>query len=83
MDLVINPHLTTTNVVVQRQIVRDNISRINNFKASDEFKKMFYPLRKNVEKALSTQKSYLNDLNKKLKENSQFDLPIEFNGQRK
>lgn len=62
----INTHLRTTNVYVQRQIIRDNISRLRNFMLSRVFQILPYPMRKEYKHHLKMQKALLNHVNKKI-----------------
>lgn len=73
---VIATHLKTSNVYVQRQIIRDNIARIKNHRSSSEFIKSPYLYRREVLKVLDSQISILTFIDKKIKSFEQQQLNL-------
>ena len=59
-------HLTTTNIYVQRQIVRDNIARCKNFKSDPNYQKLPWDLRRDTQKRMDAQVVLVVKLDKKI-----------------
>lgn len=72
----IKSHLTTSNVYVQRQIVRDNIARLSNFKHSKYYLMLDFPRRKYVEDMLFTLTALVVKFDKKIREMEQLSFPF-------
>ena len=61
----------TSNIYVQRQIVRDNKARLNNYIASQEYSNLPMALKDDLQKLLDAQSvlaCHLNDLIRKVEE---------------
>jgi hypothetical protein len=50
--LVLRSHLQTTNIYVQRQIIRDNIAQLRNLMYKEDFKSLHYLKRKELNQTL-------------------------------
>lgn len=72
----INTHLRTSNIYVQRQIVRDNINRLSNFKHSKDYLLLDFTRRKYIEDMLFAQTSLVVKLDKKIREIEQLSFPF-------
>ena len=72
----INTHLRTSNIYVQRQIVRDNIARIKNFKDSKNWLALSFQQRSYYKKMLFAQTNLVVKLNKKIREIEQLSFPF-------
>lgn len=72
----INTHLRTSNIYVQRQIVRDNISRLSNFKHSKNYLLLDFSKRKYVEDMLFAQTNLVVKLDKKIRDFEQLSFPF-------
>jgi len=76
MQNLINSHLKTSNIYVQRQIIRDNIARLKNHMAHPDFSKLIYQHRREYKKSLDSQTSLLKKLDKKIKVTEQTSFPF-------
>lgn len=72
----INTHLRTSNMYVQRQIVRDNIARLSNFKHSKYYLLLDFPRRKFIEDMLFAQTNLVVKLDKKIRDFEQLSFPF-------
>ena len=72
----INTHLRTSNIYVQRQIVRDNISRLSNFKHSKDYLLLDFTRKKYIDDMLFAQTSLVVKLDKKIRQMEQLSFPF-------
>lgn len=72
----IKSHLTTSNVYVQRLIVRDNISKLSNFKHSKYYLLLDFTKRKEIEDLLFSLTSLVVKLDKKIRDMEQLSFPF-------
>lgn len=72
----VKSHLTTSNVYVQRQIVRDNIARLSNFKHSKDYLLLDFTKRREIEDLLLPLTSLAVKLDKKIREMEQLSFPF-------
>ena len=72
----IESHLRTSNIYVQRQITRDNISRIQNFRWSKEYKTLNHKHRREFTNQLIALHNLLKQLNMKIEKIEQTSFPF-------
>ena len=72
----INTHLRTSNIYVQRQIIRDNIARIKNFQHSKDYLILEFSRKKYLNDMLFAQTNLVVKLDKKIREIEQLSFPF-------
>ena len=72
----IKSHLSTSNVYVQRLIVRDNISKLSNFKYSKYYLLLDFTRKKYIDDMLFAQTNLVVKLDKKIRQIEQLSFPF-------
>lgn len=74
---VLRSHLQTTNIYVQRQITRDNISQLRNYMASEYYQSLYYLKREELKRTLLYLTSLAVKLDRKIEKNEQGSFPFQ------
>lgn len=72
----IKPHLNTSNMYAQLQILRDNVAMIKNYQQTEEYRTLFYPLKRDIQNALARQEFLKKELQIKIKKSEQTSFPF-------
>lgn len=74
---VLRSHLQTTNIYVQRQITRDNISQLRNYMYSEYYQSLHYLKRKELKQQLESLTGLAVKLDRKIEINEQGSFPFQ------